>query len=313
MIQPRFAKIRYRRVPSVYYIERTTGLLKKEKVPAERWLKWLYHDPLGNLVLEAIIKRKALSKMYGRFMDSPNSAGKIRSFIEIFNINMKECEKSLSEFTTFNDFFTRKLKPDARIIDNKPESLVSPADGKILAYNNLTLDQHFIIKGYDFSLSEFLNNDDLARQYEHGSMIVVRLTPADYHRFHFPLDGVPAHSKLIKGKYYSVSPISVRKKLKIFYKNKREYTVISTKLFGDVVMVEVGATLVGCIKQTYKPEHSAVKGKEKGYFKFGGSSVVLLFKQNVVRIDEDLLHNSQLGYETVVKMGERIGSHKPIE
>ena len=137
-------------------------------------------------------------------------------------------------------------------------------------------------------------------------MLVVRLTPADYHRFHFPVDGVPGLHKLIKGKYYSVSPISIQKKFKTFFKNKREYTIIESDYFDKVIMVEVGATLVGAIRQTYKPRQLIRKGEEKGYFKFGGSSVVLLFKSNTVIIDEDLLQNSRLAYETTVKMGEKI-------
>ena len=104
----------------------------------------------------------------------------------------------------------------------------------------------------------------------------------------------------------SVNPFALRKKAEIFCLNKREYTTLSNPLFGDVIMAEVGATMVGSIVQTYE-RSSVKKGEEKGYFKFGGSTVVLLFEKSKICIDKDLLINTAMGYETAVKMGERIG------
>ncbi len=298
----------YKSLPSIYYFDRKTKSLRKEIVPAEKWLKWLYHDPIGNIALEAVIKRKALSKVYGKYMDTPISAAKIKSFIELFEIDMSE--SVTQKFSTFNDFFTRKLKAEKRPIDKNEDSIVSPADGKLFAFDNISSNQHFYIKGYDFSLSDFLGNSRLADYYNSGSMIIIRLVPSDYHRFHFPVDGMPEKTHLIRGKYYSVSPISVRKKIKTFYRNKREYTIIKNNTLGDVVMAEVGATLVGSIIQTYSPFSFVHKGDEKGYFKFGGSSVILLFEKNSIVIDEDLLYYSKHSYETAILMGEKIASVK---
>jgi len=303
-----YRKPAYKKIPPIFYIERTTRLLKKELIPAEQWLKWLYHDPFGNLALEAVIKRKAFSRFYGRYMRSPNSSVKIKSFIKLFQIDNSECEKDINAYSSFNDFFIRKIKKEYRSIDPNPLSIISPVDGKLLAYDNLKKGLHFIAKGHDFSLPEFLNNKKLADEYLHGSMFIFRLTPADYHRFHFPFDCTPGKSHVIKGKYYSVSPISIKKKVKTFYQNKREYTIIRSKLFGDVIMAEIGATLVGSIKQTFTPHQTYKKGDEKGYFEYGGSSVILLFKANTINIDEDLIHNTQLSYETKVQLGEKIAS-----
>lgn len=296
----------YRKIPPIFYIERRTHLLKKERIPAEQWLKWLYHDPFGNLALEAVIKRKTFSRFYGKYMRSHNSSVKIKSFVKLFEIDNSEYEKDLNEYRSFNDFFIRKIKKEFRPIDEDPCSIISPVDGKVLAYDNLQKGLHFIAKGYDFSLPEFLNNQKLADQYLHGSMLIFRLTPADYHRFHFPIDSLPEKPHIIKGKYYSVSPISLQKKIKTFYQNKREYTIIRSVLFGDVIMAEIGATLVGSIKQTFTPQKKYQKGDDKGYFEYGGSSVILLFKASSIVIDEDLLHNTQLSYETKVQMGEKI-------
>ena len=209
------------------------------------------------------------------------------------------------KFNNFNDFFTRKLKNDARPIDTGARIVVSPADGKILAYADLS-NSWFIVKGYRFDVSSFLNDPALSKKYHNGAMLIIRLAPMDYHRFHFPVSGKISSSKKIDGDYYSVNPFALRKKAEIFCLNKREYSIISNPLVGDVVLCEVGATMVGSIVQTYKG-NDAHKGEEKGYFKFGGSTVVLLFEKNKIHIDADLLMNTSNGYETSVKMGKRIG------
>jgi phosphatidylserine decarboxylase len=236
-------------------------------------------------------------------MDRTYSAKKIHPFIKDFDIDMSIVQEQ--EFKNFNDFFTRKLKVDARPINTSTNIVVSPADGKILAYADIS-NSDFIIKGKRFDVSSFLDNPDLAQKYHDGSLLIIRLAPVDYHRFHFPVSGNLSQNKKIEGDYYSVNPFALRKKAEIFCLNKREYTILSNPLFGDVIMAEVGATLVGSIEQTFKGS-SVNKGEEKGYFKFGGSTVVLLFEKSKIHIDEDLLINTANGYETTVKMGKRIG------
>jgi len=189
-------------------------------------------------------------------------------------------------------------------VDTNSTVAVSPADGKIVAYANIS-NSDFIIKGYRFNVFSFLNGR-LAQNYLDGSLVIIRLAPPDYHRFHFPIDGSVTPITRIDGDYYSVNPLALRKMTEIFCLNKREYTVISNPLFGDVVMAEVGATMVGSIVQTYSGNF-VKKGEEKGYFKFGGSTLVLLFEKNKIHIDEDLLKNTLQGHETAIKMGERIG------
>jgi len=287
----------------IRYYERQSGLLKTEKVAGEKWLVWLYNNPVGEATLWALAKRKAVSSVYGSSMDRPSSTKKIKPFVDEFNIDMSIARKQ--EFISFNDFFTRKLKDNARPVDSNSNVAVSPADGKILAYGN-TGNSDFIIKGYRFNIFSFLNDTGLARKYLDCSLVIIRLAPFDYHRFHFPVSGSVSPSARIDGDYYSVNPLALRKMAEIFCLNKREYTIISSPLFGDVVMAEVGATMVGSIVQTYAG-NVVTKGEEKGYFKFGGSTVVLLFEKNKIRLDEDLLIHTLKGYETVIKQGERIG------
>jgi len=287
----------------IQYYERESGQLKTEKVAGEKWLLWLYYNPLGEATLWALVKRKLVSSIYGKMMDRTSSAKKIQPFIEDFDVDMNAAQEQ--EFNTFNNFFTRKLKEEARRIDNNANIVVSPADGKILAYADIR-NSDFIIKGYRFDVSSFLENPDLAEKYHDGILLIIRLAPVDYHRFHFPVSGNISATKKITGEYYSVNPFALRKKTEIFCLNKREYTILSNPLFGDIVIVEVGATMVGSIEQTFKTNY-VNKGDEKGYFKFGGSTVVLLFEKNKIQIDEDLMVNTGKGYETTVKMGERIG------
>ena len=290
----------------IQYYERESGQLKTEKVAGEKWLLWLYYNPVGKATLWALAKRKLVSSIYGNIMDRTSSAKKINPFIEDFGIDMSVAQKK--EFNTFNDFFTRKLKEDARPVDTCSTFVVAPADGKILAYADVS-NTDFIIKGYRFDISSFLDNPELAQKYHDGALIIIRLAPADYHRFHFPISGNISSNKKVDGDYYSVNPFALRKKAEIFCLNKREYTILANPLFGGVVMAEVGATMVGSIIQTFKGTY-AYRGEEKGYFKFGGSTVVLLFEKSKIHIDKDLLINTSKGYETAVKMGERIGEKK---
>ncbi|MDA3854508.1 MAG: phosphatidylserine decarboxylase [Bacteroidales bacterium] len=287
----------------IRYYDRESGVLQTEKVAAEKWLVWLYNNPLGEASLWALAKRKLVSSTYGQMMDRPASIEKIASFVAEFDIDMSAVQKQ--EFDSFNDFFIRKLTHNARPVDTFSTVTVSPADGKLLAYDDIS-NSDFIIKGYRFDVLSFLNDTDLAQKYLDGTIVIIRLAPPDYHRFHFPISGSVAPSTQIDGDYYSVNPIALRQKTELFCLNKREYTIITNPLFGDVVMAEVGATMVGSIIQTYTGAF-VTKGEEKGYFKFGGSTVVLLFEKDKIRIDDDLLIHSLKGYETAVKVGERIG------
>ncbi|HKK80650.1 MAG TPA: phosphatidylserine decarboxylase, partial [Prolixibacteraceae bacterium] len=290
---------------SIQYYERESRQIKTEKIAGEKWLVWLYYNPIGEATLWTFAKRKILSTFYGKIMDCTCSAKKITPFIEDFDIDMSIAQKQ--EFNNFNDFFTRELKDDARPVNTDSNIFVSPADGKILAYDDIS-NSDFIIKGFRFNAASFLNNPELAKKYHEGALIIIRLAPPDYHRFHFPVSGKVLLSKKIDGDYYSVNPIALLAKPEIFFLNKRTYSILSNPLFGDVIMAEVGATMVGSIVQTYKG-NLVNKGEEKGYFEFGGSTVVLLFEKNKITIDEDLLKNTAKGYETTIKMGERMGKH----
>jgi len=289
----------------ITFIDRSTGKTISENPPAEGLLQFLYDNPFGKTAILPIAKRKFISQIYGKRMDSPVSKANIQEFVDQYQIDMSESVKSIAEFHSFNDFFYRKLKPEARPIG---KGFVSPGDGKLIAFENVADVGNFFVKGNVFTVRKFLNNKALAAQFEHASMLILRLAPNDYHRFHFPYGGTPKAAKKIKGSYFSVSPYALASNFaRVFCENKREYCLLSTPDKGDMIIAPVGATMVGGIIETYTPDQAITKGDEMGYFAFGGSSILMLVDSNKLTIDADILENTRNRVETFVKMGERIG------
>lgn len=288
----------------IKFIDRKSGEIKFEKPPGEGLLKFLYNNPFGKLAILPLAKRKFISAFYGRRMDKPSSAEKIKGFVDELKIDMTESVKKIEEFTTFNDFFYRKLKPSARPIGS---DFVSPGDGRLLAFENVSEVHNFFVKGREFTLSEFLGSENLAKKYKNASMLILRLAPNDYHRFHFPYGGTPSEVKTIKGSYFSVSPHALASNFtKVFCENKREFCELETADKGTVLLAPVGATMVGTIIETYTPNKPLNKGDEMGYFAFGGSTVVILVDKDQIKIDQDILSNTKNKIESFVKMGEKI-------
>lgn len=288
-------------------VDRATGLIFEEKVYGHRPLSLLYGDGtvskiLYYTMLPLLARLPFFSQFYGFLQHRPSSRKKIQPFIETYGIDASEFETS--EFHSFNDFFIRKLKPSARPIDSRPKVATLPADGRYLAFPFF---DRFFVKGQEFSLAEFLQNSAYARAYEQGSMLIARLCPTDYHRFHFPCDGFAEPPRLINGPLYSVNPIALKKRIAILSENKRVVTEIDTPHFGTILYVEVGATAVGTIRQTFTPNSQVQKGEEKGYFEFGGSCLVLLFEKNKIVFDADLVANTRKGFETYAKFGQSMG------
>lgn len=289
---------------TIKYIDRQTGKVNTETPPGEGFLKFLYQNPLGKLALHGFVKRKFLSSYYGKLMDKPKSKKRILPFIKQLNIDMSEAEKTVNDFISFNDFFYRKLKPTARPIG---DGLIAPGDGKLLAFKTVSEVNTFFVKGEKFTLKKYLQNNQLTKQFNNAALLILRLAPNDYHRFHFPYNGTALASQKIKGDYFSVSPYALTENFtRVFCENKREYTILKTPNKGDILLSPVGATMVGSIINTYNPETTLHKGDEMGYFAFGGSTVVMLINTTHFNINSDLIENTKKGMETFVKMGETI-------
>lgn len=287
--------------------DRKTKSYEEELIAGKKYIEWTYESPIGRNITELIAKRKVFSKLYGMYCDTKFSSKKIKSFVDDFDIDMNLSTKKINEFKSFNDFFVRKLNDEARPIDKNPDILVSPGDGRLTAYENINLENLVQIKGMTYSLFELINNDSIAEKYSNGICIILRLCPTDYHRFHFVDSGIPTKTNAIKGYYYSVNPIALNSVPKLFCENKREWSILHSDNFGDILTIEVGATCVGSIIQTYSPGKHVEKGDEKGYFKFGGSTTILFLEKDTVNIDSDILNQSKLGFECKVNCGEHIG------
>jgi phosphatidylserine decarboxylase len=254
-----------------------------------------------------LIKRAFFSRYYGSLMDKPSSKSRIGPFIEQYGVNQEEFLEPPESFATFNDFFYRRLKPEARSIAPGDGVACFPADGRHLGYQELAGEGDFIAKGQRFDLRKFLDDDALAERYAGGSVIVSRLCPVDYHRYHFPCGGVAGETRLINGWLYSVNPVALRRNAGYLVENKRAYCVIDSPVFGRVVYAEIGATCVGGMVYTYKANQRVGKGDEKGYFRFGGSCTILLFEPGRIRLDRDLVENTSRHLETYARVGDRLG------
>ncbi len=286
---------------------RKTGEYETENVAGGTLLNALYTSKAGNLGLELLVKRKIYSALTGFFCDLRLSKKSIAKFAKNFSIDLEECENKLNDYSSFNEFFSRKLKTTARSFEKPEDELLSPGDGRLQAWNNIDYKDIIQVKGMSYSLSDLLQDEKLAKEYEGGVYMILRLCPVDYHRFHFFDSGVCSRAKKIKGEYYSVNPVALRKIPELFCRNKREYSIFKTDNFGEVLYVEVGATSVGSIVQTYVPDRRVKRGEEKGYFKFGGSTVLLFFKKDKVMIDTDIINQTNNGFETKILAGDTIG------
>jgi phosphatidylserine decarboxylase len=296
----------------VTFFDRKTRALCREKIYGEFFLRLLYGDGLFRCVLSkfltlCVAEWQLTSRLYGWLQKTPFSRAKIRPFIREFEIDVEEFLNPIESFSCFNDFFIRTLKPSARPIAPGNDIAVLPADGRVLVFQNLAECDGFFIKGQKFSLSDFLLDETLSAQYAQGAIVIIRLAPCDYHRFHFPFNCIPHISEFIDGALYSVNPIALRKNIAILSKNKRQRTALFSKAFHQVQYIEIGATHVGTIHQTFIPHEPYAKGDEKGYFSFGGSCIVLLFTPGSIQFDHDLIASSQRNIETRCLMGQTLG------
>jgi phosphatidylserine decarboxylase len=254
--------------------------------------------------------RKILDKMsvgQGVKYSSPTSVSDIPSFVKFHHINMEESLNDIDSFENFNDFFTRKLKPEVRPIDPDENVVVSPADCRLHVFLDVNEAIKLWIKGRDFSISKLIDNEELSKDFEGCSVVIARLAPQDYHRFHFPIGGHVGHVVDQGHSLYSVNPIGVRGPIDVYCENKRKSVVIESELFGKMMYIAIGATLVGSVVLTSEEDSVVNKGDEHGYFAFGGSTLLLLFQKNKVIFDNDIILNSQNQVETYVQMGTRIG------
>lgn len=294
----------------IRYIDYDTGQEHTENVYGGFWVKLLYGTWLGRLV-SSIIAAPPVSRFYGWLQDRPASAKKVDPFIKQFNVNMadflpQEGQPKSQPYTTFNDFFTRRVKEQARPFC-AGKSFPAPCDARYFAYSSIDDDVSIPVKGRFFKASALLANENWQDTFESGPGFIARLCPVDYHRFHFPDNGKILERWRVPGALHSVNPWALAFRHDIFMLNEREVTILDTEHFGKLAYVEVGATCVGKIKQTHEDD-TFQRGDEKGMFLFGGSTVIVIGEAGKWDIDQQLLDNTKSGVETYIKMGRAIGN-----
>jgi phosphatidylserine decarboxylase len=298
---------------TITYIDRETGKAEIEKVYGQAILNFLYGPGLlskllGTPLMYMLSGIPLFSSLVGHYHKSSGSQKKIIPFIDSFHVDASEFREPIENFQSFNDFFIRKLKPESRPLAPGDDVAIIPADGRYLFIPHIGKSEGFVIKGKKFDLGSLLENESLAADYAEGTMVIARLCPSDYHRYHFPCDCTPGETQLINGWLFSVNPIAVKKNIHIFTQNKRTICKLQTRAFGDVLFLEIGATSVGSIHETYAPFQPHLKGDEKGYFSFGASSLIVLFPPESIKLDSDLLSHPYT--EIKCLMGQSMGCSK---
>jgi phosphatidylserine decarboxylase len=275
---------------------------------ADKPAHFLYRSRIGK-AMRPLLTNKFANYVVGFYADSEWSKRRIKKFVKQYKIDMQEAaQPDLNEYKTFNDFFTRKLKPNARPINAQPDSIICPCDGYVYAATQLTQSTTFEVKGRTFTLQKFLKNKELAQEFIGGSIVILYLAPQHYHRFHFPVDGMIKHTKKINGNYESVHESVYHAGLQPLHSNERQFWHLRTADGNTIGFVPVGALCVGKINRTAAMGNEYKKGDEAGFFSFGGSTIVLLFKKDYCTIDSELIKNLASGTIIEMKMGQKIGT-----
>jgi len=301
--------------------DRLTGQIQEERmsVYVRLGIRLLYKGLRSGTMEKKRIRNllRSLTVKQGKKYDSPSSAREIKSFVAFHQLNISEILLPLDKFKTFNEFFYRKLKPDARpcIAPDNTGIAVSPADCRTVVFNRIDRATEIWVKGREFNLERLFGDayPDEVQSFEGGSMGIFRLAPQDYHRFHVPVDGILGEPKTIEGEFYTVNPMAIRSALDVFGENVRIVVPIDSVSHGRVMVVCVGAMMVGSIVITAKAGEKVSRTDELGYFAFGGSTVLLLFQPGRLVFDDDLIENSSQGLETLVRVGMSIGHHPNVE
>lgn len=292
----------------IRFFNRYTGQEDLEVVYGESFLRWTYETNTGRMGLWLLARRAIFSRWYGWRMSRPASAAKIRPFIKTFGLDESAFRDDVSSYSSFNEFFYRKLKPEARPIVQGDTAVALPADARHLGIPHIGMGEGLYAKGQRFDLASFLGDDALAEKFRDGRALISRLCPVDYHRFHSPVSGRISEQRLINGWLYSVSPIALRRSASYLWENKRVLSLIETERFGTVAFVAIGATCVGTIEMTARDGDTVAKGDELGYFAFGGSCVITLFEKGRMDLHPDFAQYGPKQIEVYARMGDTLGS-----
>ncbi len=291
----------------VRYYDRASGQLATEPVYAAPLLEWLYNRRSGRLVAHLLARGPLFSEAWGLWQRRHRSRRRIRPFVEAMGIDLAEVPRPVEDFESFADFFTREIDLRRRPFPVDPRVCAAPVDGKVLAFSPVGSATSFPVKGKAFRLDRLLGDDGRAESFRGGSVVICRLSLADYHHVHFPDSGTAGPARPVPGRYHAGGPYARRHLVPYFTENARVVTPFSADHFGPMAIVEVGALTVGSIRQHFEPGARVARGERKAVFEPGGSTVVLVFGPGAIALDADLVTRSAGGLETCVRLGDSVG------
>jgi len=300
----------------IKFFDRFDQSEKNEQIYGDGAVRFFYENPIGK-ILSSIISLKIVSYLYGLTQDSASSAKKIPNFIKKFKINMDEylggsnsSQEKEDSYKSFNEFFIRKFKDGKRDFDQDKTQLPAFCEARYFGYNSLDSNSKFPVKGNLWNAKSVLQRNDLNEIFENGPALIARLCPVDYHRYHYPDDGKNLESYFIRGPLHSVNPLALNVRPKILMENERRVSILETENFGKLAFVEVGATCVGRIVQSHDENIEFKRAQEKGYFLFGGSTVIVFGQKGKWEISEDIRTNTLQGREVLVRLGQAVAIAK---
>lgn len=287
--------------------DRAQNRVFSEEVYGDFFIRMAYSYALGQKVVSNPIVQKGFSRLIGIWQDLPFSKRIIPEFIERYKIVMSDYGEDISAYRTFNDFFIRPFLEGARSFPSDPKDFGAPAEGRLSVFPVNGAQTRLTIKGKNLSVAELVSSDEMAQSFAWGHAMVFRLAPVDYHRFHFPDSGIPNQAFKLGNRLHSVNPLAQRAIPELFLWNERQVTFFQSEHFGPLLIIEVGAMGVGKISQTFEANVSVQRGQEKGYFSFGGSTVIVLSQKAYFQPDLDILDRTESGLESLVRLGEKVG------
>ncbi len=283
--------------------DRALGREIEEQVYGEGGVRFMYGTAFGRGLGEALFARRWFSRLYGWLQSTRWSGRKVAPFIERYAIPMAEYEPG--PFRTFNEFFVRRFREGSRPWTTEADQMPAFAEARYFAWAAIADEQMFPVKGSHLSAAALLGNAELARDFTGGPLLLARLCPVDYHRFHYPDDGRTLDTCRVRGAFHSVNPLALATKSDVLATNERQVTLLDTRHFGKLAYIEVGAMCVGKIVQSHTAPEFA-RGDEKGYFLFGGSTVIVLGQPGRWQPAPELLRNTEQRRETLVRLGQSV-------
>ena len=293
----------------IKYYSRVTSQVEVEQVYGAKAVEWLYSNPIGFLLSNLLIK-KPISIIYGMFQDSELSKRKIKPFIKKFKINMSDYlpqdgRSETDPYSSFNQFFIRRFKPGKRLFLKENHLMPAFSEARYFGYSSVNDNLRVPAKGQCLSSEFLLDNPKWTKIFQNGPLLLARLCPVDYHRYHYPDSGRVIDSYPVKGILHSVNPLALKKVPETFCVNERFVTILETQNFGKLAYIEVGAICVGKIVQSHKGK-DFLRGDEKGYFLFGGSTVIVLGEKGKWKPSQDILNHTTQGIETYLTLGSEV-------